>query len=177
MAGILSIPYLTADGSSFPERSLILFLAAGVILFTLLVATVFLPLFSRNETLKEEHLDQAKLTQAKGKILLAAIQAIRQEMNEENESIAYELIDEYKLRFSNLLPAIQQQSERKDYIEKLTNLRLFGIKKSENIFKLCCKINKSAKMFMRLLKISWITGRKFYRIMFEQGRVISSVEC
>ncbi|KIO66494.1 hypothetical protein B4064_2186 [Caldibacillus thermoamylovorans] len=128
MAGILSIPYLTADGSSFPERSLILFLAAGVILFTLLVATVFLPLFSRNETLKEEHLDQAKLTQAKGKILLAAIQAIRQEMNEENESIAYELIDEYKLRFSNLLPAIQQQSERKDYIEKLTNLRLFGIK-------------------------------------------------
>lgn len=127
MAGILSIPYVTADGSSFPERSLILFLAAGVILFTLLVATVFLPMFSRNETLKEEHLDQTKLAQAKGKILLAAIQVIRQEMNEENGPVAYELIDEYKLRFSNLLPSIQQP-DTKDYIDKLTNLRLFGIK-------------------------------------------------
>jgi len=46
MAGVLSIPYFLMSGNPFTERSLILFLAAGVILFTLLVATLFLPLLS-----------------------------------------------------------------------------------------------------------------------------------
>lgn len=50
MAGVLSIPYIINTGEAFPERSLILFLAAGVILFTLIAATVFLPLnYSREK--------------------------------------------------------------------------------------------------------------------------------
>ncbi|MDQ7862339.1 hypothetical protein RCO48_19105 [Peribacillus frigoritolerans] len=41
LAGSFSIPYVLADGSPFPERSLIIFIAAGVILLTLIVASVF----------------------------------------------------------------------------------------------------------------------------------------
>src|SRR5690606_25374110 len=53
MAGVLSIPLLVEGGAAFPERSLILFLAAGVILFTLIAATVFLPLLSKAEMADE----------------------------------------------------------------------------------------------------------------------------
>ncbi|WP_412095576.1 cation:proton antiporter, partial [Bacillus inaquosorum] len=40
LAGSFSIPYFLEDGTPFPERNLILFLAAGVILCTLVIATV-----------------------------------------------------------------------------------------------------------------------------------------
>ena len=35
LAGAFSIPFVLDDGSPFPERSLIIFIAAGVILMTL----------------------------------------------------------------------------------------------------------------------------------------------
>lgn len=43
---IFSIPLLTAAGTSFPQRSLIIFLASGVILITLLLANFLLPLLA-----------------------------------------------------------------------------------------------------------------------------------
>ncbi|TSB46606.1 Na+/H+ antiporter [Alkalicoccobacillus porphyridii] len=47
LAGAFSIPYVISDGSPFPERDLIIFLAAGTILLTLLIASVFLPILSK----------------------------------------------------------------------------------------------------------------------------------
>ncbi|BBP92273.1 hypothetical protein BsIDN1_58910 [Bacillus safensis] len=49
LAGAFSIPFTLADGSPFPERHLIIFLAAGVILCTLILASVLLPLFIREK--------------------------------------------------------------------------------------------------------------------------------
>ncbi|MCF6515713.1 sodium:proton antiporter [Lactobacillus sp. S2-2] len=46
MAGVLSVPYVINDGSAFPDRSLMLFIAASIIVITLIVATVALPLIS-----------------------------------------------------------------------------------------------------------------------------------
>jgi len=43
LAGILSLPLAMRDGSPFPARDLVIFLAAGVIICSLLVATVALP--------------------------------------------------------------------------------------------------------------------------------------
>jgi CPA1 family monovalent cation:H+ antiporter len=43
LAGILTLPYALADGTPFPARGLALFLAAGVILASLLIASVALP--------------------------------------------------------------------------------------------------------------------------------------
>ncbi len=44
LAGVLSIPLTMNDGTPFPGRDLAVFLAAGVIIFSLVVATIGLPL-------------------------------------------------------------------------------------------------------------------------------------
>ncbi|MEH6992854.1 Na+/H+ antiporter [Neobacillus drentensis] len=129
MAGVLSIPYVIKSGAVFPERSLILFIAAGVILFTLLAATVFLPLLSKDEALAGEIEDEMRLNVAKKKILLSAINKLHFEMNEENEAVAYELIGEYKVMFQRFKP--EPTSDERDtdhYQQKLREIRLLALK-------------------------------------------------
>ena len=47
LAGILTLPLFMPDGSDFPARDLVIFLAMGVILLSLLLASVALPLLTR----------------------------------------------------------------------------------------------------------------------------------
>jgi Na+/H+ antiporter len=47
LAGILTLPLLMPDGSRFPARDLVIFLAMGVILLSLLLASVALPRLTR----------------------------------------------------------------------------------------------------------------------------------
>lgn len=49
LAGAFSIPLTLGNGQPFPERDLILALAAGVILLSLIIASVFLPLLADKE--------------------------------------------------------------------------------------------------------------------------------
>lgn len=53
LATILSLPFALDDGTLFPQRALIIFLAAGVILLSLLIANFLLPLILKNEELEE----------------------------------------------------------------------------------------------------------------------------
>jgi monovalent cation/hydrogen antiporter len=129
MAGVLSIPYVIMSGAVFPERSLILFIAAGVILFTLLAATVFLPLLSKEEEVVGELEDEIDLNEAKKKLMLSAIKKLHLEMNEENEAVAYELIGEYKVMFQRFKP--EPTSDERDtdhYQQKLREIRLLALK-------------------------------------------------
>jgi len=126
MAGVLSIPFLIKSGGLFPERSLILFIAAGVILFTLIVATVFLPLLSKDNASTAGVHNKNNLTVAKRKILLAAIKKMRQEINEENESVVYELMSEYRMMFEIMHP--DPSLEKEEYRKKITEVRLLGLK-------------------------------------------------
>jgi monovalent cation/hydrogen antiporter len=48
LAGILTLPGAMPDGSAFPARDAAIFLAMGVILLSLLVASIGLPLLARN---------------------------------------------------------------------------------------------------------------------------------
>ncbi|WP_184005672.1 Na+/H+ antiporter [Stakelama sediminis] len=47
LAGILTLPILLGDGTSFPARDLAIFIAAGVILLSLCIASVALPMLLR----------------------------------------------------------------------------------------------------------------------------------
>ncbi|QSF46959.1 Na+/H+ antiporter [Paenibacillus tianjinensis] len=49
LAGAFSIPLTLGDGSLFPQRDLIIAIAAGVILMSLLIASVLLPLLAEKE--------------------------------------------------------------------------------------------------------------------------------
>ncbi|MEG0442831.1 MAG: hypothetical protein RR567_02365, partial [Carnobacterium sp.] len=111
------------SGALFPERSLMLFLAAGVILFTLVVATIFLPLLST----AGEFVPKSDLTEAKRKIIVEAIKQIRQEVDEENELVAYELIAEYR-RLLGKIETEKNVAETKEYQRKITEIRLMGLK-------------------------------------------------
>ncbi|WP_110715017.1 Na+/H+ antiporter [Salinicola acroporae] len=48
LAAALSLPHVMADGTPFPARELLIFLATGVILFTLITGSIGLPLVLRN---------------------------------------------------------------------------------------------------------------------------------
>lgn len=63
---IFTIPATLADGSPFPERDLIIFLTAGVILLTLILADSVLPLLSPSD---DAGTDEAKIREGTIKVL------------------------------------------------------------------------------------------------------------
>lgn len=128
MAGVLSIPLIMNSGEAFPERSLILFLAAGVILFTLICATVLLPLLSKQEVAEGEIKNQSILSDARSKLLLAAIKKIKLEMNEENESAAYELMNEYKVAFEKIQSEQNTIEGTNSYQQRMKEIRILALK-------------------------------------------------
>ncbi|CAH2715042.1 Sodium, potassium, lithium and rubidium/H(+) antiporter [Neobacillus rhizosphaerae] len=95
LAGAFTIPYVLADGSPFPERSLIIFIAAGVILVTLLVASLFLPILARSEKGKTEELREEMVRIATIRTIDAAISSIRELMNDDNRGAAVSVISTY----------------------------------------------------------------------------------
>lgn len=100
LAGSFSIPYFLEDGTPFPERNLILFLAAGVILCTLVIATVVLPILTEKEEEDEER--NKKLLTARRKLIKTALQTIKEDMNETNKTASLAVIAEYNEKMKNL---------------------------------------------------------------------------
>lgn len=101
LAGSFSIPYVLSDGSPFPERNLILFLAAGVIMCTLVLATIVLPVLTDKpeDNVKEK---KVKLLTARRKLIKAALTAIKENMNETNKTASFAVIAEYNEKMKNL---------------------------------------------------------------------------
>ncbi|OOC61856.1 Na+/H+ antiporter [Paenibacillus ihbetae] len=103
LAAAFSIPLTLADASPFPERALILFICAGVILLTLLMASSLLPLLTREKhqvtTGQEAHDREARI-----RVLEAGLQTVREEMNDENKEEALQLMLVYtrKLQHTRL---------------------------------------------------------------------------
>ncbi len=101
LAGSFSIPYVLSDGSPFPERNLILFLAAGVIMCTLVLATIVLPILTDKpeDNVKEK---KVKLLTARRKLIKVALTAIKENMNETNKTASFAVIAEYNEKMKNL---------------------------------------------------------------------------
>lgn len=79
LATILSVPLFLENGDKFPERNLILFLAVGVILLTLCIATFILPVFAKKDTKQE--LDNLRiLKSSQVKVWEAAINKLKLEI-------------------------------------------------------------------------------------------------
>ncbi|MDD2060348.1 Na+/H+ antiporter [Pseudomonas sp. GD03860] len=68
LAGVMSVPLLISAGTAFPERDLLIFIAAGVILLSLVSACVALPVLLRgvpkspDDTLRQEAKDAWRRT-------------------------------------------------------------------------------------------------------------------
>ncbi|HUD93300.1 Na+/H+ antiporter [Sphingobium sp.] len=76
LAGVLTIPLVLNDGTPFPARDLAIFLAAGVIIASLVLASIALPILLKGLTMPPEPSKQAEEDQARIATAEAAIQAI-----------------------------------------------------------------------------------------------------
>ncbi|OAB43568.1 Na+/H+ antiporter [Paenibacillus antarcticus] len=127
LAGAFSMPLVLQNGSPFPERDLIIFIAAGVILLTLIIASITLPLLSKSEKVAEEENPDALQQASKIKVLKAAIQGIRGEINEDNEAAALSVISDYKKKIEQLMGHEALQNTDSKSRELIFDIRLAGI--------------------------------------------------
>ncbi|KAF1051438.1 MAG: Sodium, potassium, lithium and rubidium/H(+) antiporter [Stenotrophomonas maltophilia] len=79
LAGVLSVPLLLSDGTGFPQRDLIIFIAAGVILVSLLAATAGLPFLLRGLPVASNDQHEVELRSVWRKTAVAAIHMLEGE--------------------------------------------------------------------------------------------------
>lgn len=77
LAGILTLPLVMADGSAFPARGLVIFLAAAVIILSLVVASVALPMLLKGLEVPREPADARQEDDARTLMACAAIEALK----------------------------------------------------------------------------------------------------
>ncbi|ELY2626343.1 Na+/H+ antiporter [Cronobacter sakazakii] len=97
LAGVLSIPLLLPDGSPFPARYELVFLAAGVILFSLFVGVILLPILLQQVETPDHGLAHKEERMARSLTAEVAITAI-QKMEERLAADTEENIDDQLLR-------------------------------------------------------------------------------
>ena len=170
LAGAFSIPFVLADGSPFPGRSLIIFIAAGVILLTLLIASIFLPIIAKTDHKKTENSSGEMENSALVKTLAAAIQAIRELINEENREAALAVISSYNNIVKQHKDEVSEVESRKAKKEE-TEIRMKALEaESQYIGKLIKekRLDREgaylAEEYIRRMEIA-VTNRMQYRAL------------
>lgn len=82
LAGVLTLPLVSADGTPFPARDLAIFLAAGVIILSLTAANLALPRLLVGLAVPTEHDGEAELDKARHAAAEAAIRAVEEALHE-----------------------------------------------------------------------------------------------
>jgi Na+/H+ antiporter len=123
LAGVLTLPLVMSDGAPFPARDLAIFLAMGVIIVSLIVASVGLPLLLRNLRMPPEpsHLaeeDAARVAAAQQAI--AAVERAEHEMAEGRADA-----DLYVAAASRIMAAYRQRIESRQRDSEERNTILF----------------------------------------------------
>ncbi|ETY75098.1 cation:proton antiporter [Lactiplantibacillus fabifermentans] len=157
MAGVFTIPTVIANGDAFPERSLVLFIAAGVIIVSLVAAAGILPLMAskslpfmtRGSSLDEDDSvlaggpaddadheveepagdvpTQINYKQARIYILQLAVQNIEEHRRPENQRAAYDLILDQQFQIRRLEVASQTADELQPMLTDEMQLRLVAL--------------------------------------------------
>lgn len=102
LAGAFSIPFVLGDGSPFPERDLIIFIAAGVILMSLLIASIFLPILAGKEEPVAESGETEAEQAAKSKVIAAGLTMLQSMMTEESKESALPALSEFREKVYSL---------------------------------------------------------------------------
>ncbi|MBC2254879.1 Na+/H+ antiporter [Listeria ivanovii] len=100
LASALAIPFFLDDGTLFPQRALIIFLASGVILCTLIIATFILPLLAKNEEVTTEDERAEKATRIR--IMRNVIRELKEQVLPETKAATDEVIEDYRRRIYDL---------------------------------------------------------------------------
>ncbi|TPM41442.1 Na+/H+ antiporter [Mesorhizobium sp. B2-3-4] len=135
LAGILSLPVALQDGSPFPARDVVIFLAAGVIICSLLIATFALPRIARGLVEPGEDPAAAEERRARVGAANAAIARIESIANEAGEGEAVEarlavadsIVAGYRRRIAASDEADEARAEAREAGRLELELRAAGI--------------------------------------------------
>jgi Na+/H+ antiporter len=146
LAGVLTLPLALADGSAFPARDLAIFLAAGVIITSLVAASVGLPLLLHNLELPSEAHGQEQEDKARAAAADAAIKAVEERQHamglgthDEDlyADIATRVMEGYRQRIEGTMKTGEEAAQLRKVDEIERALRLAGIRaEREEIFRL-----------------------------------------
>ncbi len=146
LAGVLTLPLTLTTGEAFPARDLAIFLAGGVIVLSLLVASVGLPRVLKGLELPPEPSGQAQEDQARAAAAEAAIRAIEQAQHamadggvdvDLSTEVAARIMELYRQRIESRTqsPEATEIGRRAEQIER--RLRLAGVRaERDEIFRL-----------------------------------------
>ncbi len=147
LAGILTLPLMLTDEQPFPARDLAIFLAAGVIVLSLVIGSLVLPhLLEGVEAVMPEASDATEEDRARRAANDAAVKAIEQKQREAAEgqddvdiyaAAAERAMDIYRLRMAESLRT-EEEVKLSQRVESIARtLRLEGFKaEREEIFRL-----------------------------------------
>ncbi|WP_125544383.1 cation:proton antiporter [Levilactobacillus lindianensis] len=152
MAGVLSVPATIASGASFPTRALMLFVASGVIIISLVAATIMLPLISTDkqplqtrasvsdeianeidlddeveEEFPEEPVRQVSEEEARAYIMRLAISKIEELRRPNNQRAAYDLILDYQFIIRRLEMSYRADTAMQKVLDDEIKLREVAI--------------------------------------------------
>ena len=105
LAGVLTLPLLLPDGSAFPARDLVIFIAAAVILCSLLSASALLPVVLKGLELPADDSERKEEDLARrmsSKAALAAVERSRQEWVQGQSTENVQLLNDAAARVSLL---------------------------------------------------------------------------
>jgi CPA1 family monovalent cation:H+ antiporter len=138
MAGVMSVPLLLNDGTPFPARDLLIFLAMGVILCSLLGAVVTLPWLLRLLPPEQGNAHSQELRSASMRVANAAIRAIERRQGDVCVTLEAEDSAIYKELSATITGGYRRRAESfgedKEVLERAKrargferNLRLVGV--------------------------------------------------
>ncbi|CAM2884761.1 cation:proton antiporter [Dellaglioa algida] len=145
MAGVLTVPTIIKSGDAFPERSLMLFIAGGIIVLSLLAAILILPFLTKEKDIMKTNNEssdglvdddiiisengnaQFNEKQARIYIMRVAISRLESERRESNQKVAYELILEYQFMIRRLEFSDQDDERLRQIVEEEANIRRIAL--------------------------------------------------
>jgi CPA1 family monovalent cation:H+ antiporter len=110
LASVMSIPVLLSDGAQFPERDLIILIAGGVIVVSLLITSFILPLCVK----KKANADKSVENEAYLEILQNVITELKSRITPENEAATAIIIANYLSRIA----ALQRKQNHRPFDRK-----------------------------------------------------------
>ncbi|MDT8294474.1 hypothetical protein RQ744_10850 [Roseomonas mucosa] len=137
LAGVLTLPLVLPDGAPFPARDLAIFLAMGVILLSLVVASLALPPLLRRLSLPPQPTHQHEEDEARAAAASAAIRAIEREQHELAEGrddadlfaeAASQAMEPYCRASDTHAPEPEEQERAQKRVAVERHLRLAGLR-------------------------------------------------
>lgn len=177
MAGILSVPALLSDGKAFPDRSLMLFIAAMVIVISLVAATIILPIISPgaspletraslidkdeddDETEDEEDEQAGYVSEDDARIFIikSAIASLENNKTNDNERAVYDTVLDYQVELRNLLRKTRDDSAESKSLNEELSLRRVALEGKRDAIKELYREKQISK------DTYWIANRRINR--------------